>query len=81
MYILKVRKDDNLSDRICKKCLDRLMEAHAFRLQCQRAHREIIQVVQYGYKKNFEFSPIKAVEDTVMYTHTDVTYLKGIINI
>lgn len=51
----KVRRRDNLPDKICDVCLDRLFKAYAFRLECQRAHRQITQVVQPNTKDEEEF--------------------------
>ncbi|XP_075168098.1 uncharacterized protein LOC142240288 [Haematobia irritans] len=43
---IPVRRNDNLPDKICDNCIERLWKAHAFRLDCQKAHRDIIQLVQ-----------------------------------
>ncbi|XP_011294859.1 protein snail homolog Sna isoform X2 [Musca domestica] len=52
---IPVRRRDNLPDKICDVCLDRLFKAYAFRLECQRAHRQITQVVQPNTKHEQEF--------------------------
>ncbi|XP_073847858.1 uncharacterized protein [Musca autumnalis] len=42
---IPVSKGDNLPERICKNCIERLWKAHEFRLDCQRAHRQITELV------------------------------------
>ncbi|KAI8128782.1 Zinc finger protein weckle [Lucilia cuprina] len=40
-----VRKNDNMPDKICEACLRRLCKANNFRLDCQRGHRELVQIL------------------------------------
>ncbi|TMW45787.1 hypothetical protein DOY81_009133 [Sarcophaga bullata] len=48
-YILRdcggvpVRRNDNFPDKICERCLKRLWEVYEFRIDCQRAHRDMVQ--------------------------------------
>ncbi|KAM7343546.1 uncharacterized protein ACRADG_010541 [Cochliomyia hominivorax] len=40
-----VRRDDNLPDKICGECLGKLWKASTFRTECQRGHRELVQML------------------------------------
>ncbi|XP_046811310.1 zinc finger protein 627-like isoform X1 [Lucilia cuprina] len=40
-----VRKNDNMPDKICEACLRRLCKANNFRMDCQRGHRELVQIL------------------------------------
>ncbi|XP_037821235.1 transcriptional repressor CTCF-like isoform X2 [Lucilia sericata] len=42
---VSVRKNDNMPDKICEACLRRLCKANNFRMDCQRGHRELIQIL------------------------------------
>uniref|UniRef100_A0A1I8NYU1 Protein krueppel n=1 Tax=Stomoxys calcitrans TaxID=35570 RepID=A0A1I8NYU1_STOCA len=61
---IPVRRKDNLPDQICEACLQRLWKAHAFRLDCQRAHREITQLVQPILDNDEEFLSENVSEKT-----------------
>lgn len=42
-HFRKVRPNDNFPDKICERCLKRLWEVYEFRIDCQRAHRDMVQ--------------------------------------